>query len=158
MRTKTRRVLVCGGRDFIDRDAVWRELDALAEVSADVPLGRVLLTVIHGDCETGADALADAWAITRWADPDRYPADWTDLSHPDAVIRKRADGTRYDAKAGPRRNQRMIDVGRPEVFIAFPRADGRFGPGTSDMIRRAEAARIPRIPYRVLRDAGSFLL
>jgi len=38
-------------------------------------------------------------------------------------------------KAGPLRNQRMIDEGRPDLVVAFPG-----GKGTADMVRRAEAA------------------
>jgi hypothetical protein len=43
-------------------------------------------------------------------------------------------------KAGPIRNQRMLDEGRPELVIAFPG-----GRGTSDMTARARAAPLETI-------------
>lgn len=46
-------------------------------------------------------------------------------------------GRPYNAKAGPDRNQRMIDEGRPDLVVAFPG-----GRGTADMIRRATEAGI----------------
>lgn len=46
-------------------------------------------------------------------------------------------GRPYNAKAGPDRNQRMIDEGRPGLVIAFPGGDG-----TADMIHRAQEAGI----------------
>lgn len=64
-----------------------------------------------------------------------YPADWNDLTQTDALIRVRRDGKRYDAKAGFRRNQRMIDDGKPTLVAAFPGGDG-----TADMVRRARQA------------------
>ena len=40
--------------------------------------------------------------------------------------------------AGPARNQRMLDEGKPDAGIAFPG-----GPGTADMTRRLKEAGIP---------------
>jgi hypothetical protein len=40
--------------------------------------------------------------------------------------------------AGPIRNQRMIDEGKPDLVIAFPG-----GRGTADMVSRAKKAGIP---------------
>lgn len=133
------RILVCGGRHFDDYALVRKTLSSLFPPSTDnmmtwlPPPGTV---IIHGDAP-GADSLADQWAVVNWVPVERYPADWTDLSHPDAVIRTRRDGTIYDAKAGARRNQRMIDEGKPDLAIAFPG-----GSGTADMKRRARRAGI----------------
>ena len=41
----------------------------------------------------------------------------------------------YGRRAGPIRNQEMIDEGKPDGVVAFPG-----GKGTADMVRRAEAA------------------
>jgi len=76
--------------------------------------------VIHGDYR-GADKCAKMWAISRGVREEPYPADWA--SHGKA--------------AGPKRNQRMIDEGRPDIVVAFPGGDG-----TADMVERARAARI----------------
>jgi hypothetical protein len=77
------------------------------------------------------------------------PAKWEDLSHRHAIIKTRANGTQYDARAGIRRNAKMLDE-KPDLVIAF--AGGK---GTADLVRRAEAARIPvrRIEWELSRAA-----
>lgn len=105
------RVLVCGGRDFSDCGLLFDTLDALAKTE-------MIDCIIEGDAR-GADRIAGAWAKRRRVDLRLYPADWKT----------------HGKAAGPIRNQRMIDDGRPDLVIAFPG-----GRGTADMVRRAEAA------------------
>ncbi len=124
------RVLVCGGRDYKDRDHIW---NTLCEIDAETPI----TVVIHG-CATGADDEGMIWAQACGKKHAPFAAAWDDLSHPDALIRTRRDGSRYDAKAGPRRNARMIAEGKPDLVVAFPGGDG-----TADMVRKARAAGIP---------------
>ena len=105
------RVLVCGSRDFTNRAFLFKALDGLhGEYGFSV--------VIHG-AYRGADQLAKDWAESRGIPDDPYPADWKRLGSP----------------AGPIRNQRMIDEGKPELVIAFPGQKG-----TRDMKRRANKA------------------
>lgn len=106
-------MLVCGGRDFFDNATIARVLDSVS------PPIRVL---INGGAP-GADRGAWLWS-KRKADVRRemYLADWG--------LHGRA--------AGPIRNQRMIDEGKPDLVVAFPG-----GRGTADMVRRARAAGIP---------------
>lgn len=106
------RVLVCGGRDFEDHASLFAELDKLP---------RDGLVIIHGGAR-GADTLAELWAARAGVSRHRFPANWD----------------RDGKAAGPIRNQRMIDRGRPDIVIAFPG-----GRGTADMIRKAEAAGVP---------------
>ncbi|RRY08877.1 SLOG family protein [Brucella anthropi] len=128
--------IVCGGRHYVNEARVYQILDAARE-----RLG--LVFVVDGG-GTGADALARQWRGAKQVDGETYPADWTNLSHPDAIIRERSDGTKYDALAGARRNQKMLEETQPEGVIAF-----RGGPGTHDMIKRAEKAglRVIRIDW-----------
>lgn len=119
------RLLVCGGRHFDDwrlfSSAIAKALDWVAVDEDDStwlpPLGSV---IIHGGAK-GADALADGWAITHWCGLEVYPADWK----------------KHGKAAGPIRNQRMIDEGKPDAVLAFPG-----GRGTADLIRRAREAGI----------------
>lgn len=106
------RVLVCGGRDYRDKAYLWSVLDGMGppEVSE----------VISG-MAPGADSFAAEWAERFGFPLHRFPADW------------KAHGR----AAGPIRNQRMIDEGKPDLVIAFPG-----GRGTADMVRRARAAGI----------------
>lgn len=122
-----KRLLVCGGRDYRNGAHVYTVLDKLHEEHH-------FTDIIQGGAG-GADALAAQWARTkpelvRWV----CQAAWRDLSHPDAIIRTRADGVQYDAKAGHRRNKRMLEW-KPDVVVAFPGQDG-----TRDMMKQARAA------------------
>ena len=131
------RVLVCGGRDFgemppgatkyvpswyrtIERVEAERKLVS-ASLSALNPRPS---TIIHGAAR-GADRLADIWARRNGVGVTTFPADW----YPNG----RSGG--LDRSAGPRRNQRMIQEGKPDLVIAFPG-----GAGTADMVRRARMA------------------
>jgi hypothetical protein len=109
------RVLVCGGRDFMDRDWLFRELGALR-------CSRGVALIISG-CALGADTLGIDWAEERGVEVARFPADWN----------------KHRRAAGPIRNQQMLDEDRPDL-VAF--SGGR---GTADMVRRAMDAGIEMI-------------
>ena len=67
-----------------------------------------------------ADALAKEWCYRQ---PNvtliSVPVNWGDLSHPDALICTRADGSKYDANAGIRSCAEMLDE-EPDFVLAFP--------------------------------------
>jgi ABC-type sugar transport system substrate-binding protein len=112
------KVLVCGGREYFDRETVFESLDRLhAEYG--------FTAVMHGAAR-GADALADAWAKSRGVARHPYPAAWK----------------RYGNAAGPIRNSLMLTQGKPGLVVAFP---GHVG--TADMIAKAKAAGVPVIEY-----------
>jgi len=99
----TRKVLVCGGRDFDDRAALFAALDRLHAQ-------RAFGVVIAGGAR-GADTLAVEWATDRGIPTEVYMAEWDRLGR----------------KAGPIRNQRMLDEGRPGLVVAFPGGGGTAG-------------------------------
>jgi hypothetical protein len=121
------RVLVCGGRDYSNQSHMF---GVLSRFHAETPIS----VLIHGAAQ-GADRMAATWAKISGVLVYAYPASWSDISHPDALIRHTASGRPYDARAGYRRNQIMLERGRPELVLAF--SGGR---GTLDMIKRAKAA------------------
>ena len=130
------RVLVTGSRDWRDSSAVTV---ALAAVRADSGP----LTVIHGACPSGADALADRWARTRGAAVERHPANWRPAG-------------RYDARAGFRRNAEMVAAGA-DLVLAFigpcrssscPRREVHGSHGATHCARLAARAGIPVIQIR----------
>lgn len=108
------RVLVCGGRDFGNAKWLYAVLD-------DLKKREVVDCIIEGDAP-GADRMAGYWAKKNRIDLKIYPANWA----------------KEGKAAGPRRNQKMLDNGKPDLVIAFPRASGEYGDGTLDMIARAE--------------------
>jgi hypothetical protein len=112
------RVLVCGGRDYNDRDRVFSILDVAHAANP-------IIELIHG-AASGADKLADEWADGKVA-IHAFPAPWETLGH----------------RAGPIRNQKMLDEGKPDMVIAFPG-----GAGTADMVKRAEKAGVPVVRIR----------
>lgn len=112
------RVLVTGGRDYMDRARVFYELDTIHD-------HRPIEIIIHGGA-TGADTWAGEWAIDRGVPLSVYPATW------------KIPGTnRINRAAGAIRNQRMLDGSQPTFVLAFPGGDG-----TADMKRRVRTAKI----------------
>jgi len=141
------RALICGGRNFgrlpqkinehgcwvVDRDSPhwdlrWAEYMfgkyVLHELLCDTPTGTEAndtwmpprdLFIIHGGA-TGADKIADEWSVVNWVPQQEYRADWE----------------KWGKRAGPIRNQVMLNVGKPDLVIAFPGGDG-----TANMVRIA---------------------
>lgn len=110
------RLLVCGSRTFSEGAIIGL---LMAGLEGDV-------TVIHGAAK-GADALAGRHAHFNGHTVETYPARWD------------VDGK----AAGPIRNQRMLDEGKPDCVWAFvdkPLTESR---GTADMVRRATKAGLP---------------
>ena len=113
MVTKPMRLLVAGGRDWTDTEAVHKALDFLhRHEGIDV--------VIEGDAQ-GVDRIAGYWARKHSVEDLKFRADWATLGR----------------AAGPIRNQQMIEQGQPDAALLFPG-----GKGTADMRRRLKAAGI----------------
>ncbi|MEE1814241.1 SLOG family protein [Streptomyces sp. SP18ES09] len=111
---KPYRVLVTGSRDWTDRAVIHNALSLYT--SADEL--RQPLTIVHGHCPTGADAIADMWCLTRRVTVERHPA----KGHPTQ------DFGPWPG-AGPRRNAHMVSLGA-DVCLAF------LSPCTSSRCRR----------------------
>lgn len=101
------RVLVCGGRDYNDLTQLFWALDNIQP------------SVIINGGALGADALARRYAEKRGIELETYQADWQ----------------AYGKAAGPIRNRKMLNDGKPDLVVAFPG-----GRGTADMVRRAQVA------------------
>lgn len=123
------RVVVFGGRNYRDRQHLFKVLDQIDQ-------DECIECIIEGEAP-GADRLARSWAAARGVPYAPYPADWDDISHPDSVVRTRLDGSTYDVMAGFRRNTMMIHEGRPNLGVAFPG-----GSGTRDMMTQVLEAGI----------------
>lgn len=107
------KVLVCGGRNFKDREAVFSTLDT---IHAEHPI----TSIIQGGA-TGADTWAAGWAFEQKIECLCFSPDWET----------------HGKAAGPIRNQEMLTDGKPDLIVAFPG-----GNGTADMVKKAKAAGI----------------
>jgi hypothetical protein len=105
------RVLVCGGRDFEDFEAVDYVLEHFHTKVEPITL------IIQGGA-TGADRLAKDWAHMNIIPCLEHPANWN----------------KYKKAAGMIRNKEMLKW-EPEMVIAFPG-----GPGTAGMVKIAKEA------------------
>jgi predicted Rossmann-fold nucleotide-binding protein len=110
------RVIICGGRDFDDREFIFSKLDGLDN---DYHFS----VVITGGA-SGTDYIAHSWATKRRKEVEVYKADWDE----------------YDKSAGILRNRQMLQYAQPDVVIAFPG-----GRGTQDMIKIAKKKNVPVI-------------
>lgn len=90
-------VLVCGGRDFTDKNALTAAMDRVRSR---------IWCVMHGGC-SGVDMLADEWARANGLHRARVDALWD----------------HHGKAAGPLRNKVMARF-RPDVLIAFPGGRG----------------------------------
>lgn len=108
------RLVVTGGRDYNDTAHIWASLDEFHE-------RRPVTTLIEGEAR-GLDTRARVWAFRKGIEIEPYHAQWE----------------MYGKAAGSRRNQQMIDEGRPDYGLVFPG-----GAGTADMRRRLILAGIP---------------
>jgi hypothetical protein len=116
-----KRIVVTGGRDLGFRHTVYEALDAILAKHGSIQIA-------EGGCPTGADLYARDWARSRKVPCTTFRADFENLGK----------------RAGPIRNQRMIDEFQPHGVVAFPG-----GTGTEHCVRCANAANIP-----VWRPAG----
>jgi hypothetical protein len=107
------RVLVCGGRDYADRQTLS---DTLSRLRAE----RGISVLIAGGAR-GADTLAEEWAKASGVECVVYHADWH----------------KHGRAAGPIRNKRMLDEWRPTLVVAFPG-----GRGTRNCVKQARASGI----------------
>lgn len=107
------RVLVCGGRNFEDNKLLKRTLNAINRLS---PIN----LIIQGKAR-GADTMAKNWAKANKIKVRGFKANWD----------------KYGKAAGPIRNKKMIDKGKPDMVVAFPG-----GIGTHNMVKKAEKAGI----------------
>jgi hypothetical protein len=123
------RLLIAGSRDWEDEEHIRQAIERARPT-----------VLIHGACKrwskerrrwVGADYLAGQIATELGITVIPYPADW----YPNGE---------YDRGAGVKRNQRMLDEGRPDWVIAFA-DDLLVSRGTRDMIERAVEHGVERV-------------
>lgn len=109
---------------------IWNALDGVLDAHHSYDN---VLVVVHGNAP-GADSIANHWVIHRqrqdWnVEPEARPAQWT----------------RHGRRAGPLRNQEMVDAGA-DLVLAFIKDNS---PGASHLVREARTAGIPVEEFHV---------
>jgi len=122
------RVIACGSRTFSDSDVIDNVLLGFA---CQAWAWNETFVLIQGGAK-GADKLADEWAACEngySVERLQFDAKWDE----------------HGKAAGPIRNGRMLDEGRPDLVIAFvdkPLAESK---GTAHMVRIAREAGVKTI-------------
>ena len=111
VRILTSRILICGDRNWIDREMIKQ---LLVKLKPSV--------VIEGVCR-GADVLAGEVAEELNIKVLKFPAEWTN----------------YGCSAGPIRNKKMLDEGKPTMVVAFHDCLEK-SKGTKNMLLQAKKA------------------
>lgn len=94
------RVMVTGGRDYGDAQRVFEALDAIHQ-------HRGTITLLMQGGATGADFHARTWADLSSVEWVTFKPDW-----------------KRGRRAGPERNRKMVQVGKPDLVLAFPGRNG----------------------------------
>lgn len=116
----TFRVIVTGSRNYPDPALVEHHIRCAADYYG------TRLVIVHGACETGADAYSANVCARLGIATEPHPADWTGPCRPACEPGHRRNGV--CPAAGPFRNQDMVSLGA-DLTIAFPhgRAAGTRG-------------------------------
>lgn len=111
------RILITGSRDWSDKQAI---VDAVMDLNNWYPIDWDEVVIVHGACPTGADKIADDFAEAYDLQVERHPANWS----------------LHGKAAGPKRNQKMVDLGA-DIVLAFPKGASK---DTRNCIKAAEKA------------------
>ena len=116
-------ILVCGGRDYDNREKLFEMLEQSLQA---VTLAGRSFTLVHGGA-AGADSLSDEWATNR------------KICNEGGVVKVyKADWQTHGRAAGPIRNIKMLTESKPDLIIAF-----KGGRGTAHMMQIGKAAGVP---------------
>lgn len=127
--------IITGSRDFDDDEVID---DMMWSIFGDRLGAGGVLTIFHGDCPTGADAIAD-----------RILREWKRQGFKINIFPCPADWNRLGKVAGPIRNSEMCSyltaLEGPNYVLAFYK--GRYSKGTQDMVDLGRAAGVDTIVY-----------
>lgn len=121
------KLIIAGGREYQLTDVDYTCLDTVHR--------HFKITEEICGLAKGADTGGEEWAKSRGIKVVYFIAQWSDITHPNARVKVRPDGSKYDAGAGHRRNELMAEYAAPDGgVVLFPG-----GRGTADMWLKAMA-------------------
>jgi hypothetical protein len=113
------RVLVSGSREFNDVDFIERCIE-----------NENPTLIIHGNCPSGADNIADKYAKRKGIPCIKMDANWD----------------YYNRAAGPIRNRWMLDFCNPDLVLVFVTKESK---GARDMLKAANKKEVMTQIYEV---------
>lgn len=128
----TERIIIAGSREFISPAFLTAIEIGLSQLEKTVGVDLSDVEIFSGGAP-GIDSLGEEFAASQKWSVRRFPADWKT----------------YGKKAGPIRNQEMIDAGATAALIVCLE-DSK---GSHDMIRRCEEAGIGHLVLSFARSA-----
>jgi hypothetical protein len=132
------KVIVAGSRHITDYQLVSSVItNTLAKYN-------IQIAEIVSGCAGGVDSLGEQWALENGIKVEPMPAEWDDLTVPNALIKTNKWGKEYNARAGFQRNERMAVYG--DVLIAIWDGKSR---GTKDMIECATKHGLVVLVYNI---------
>lgn len=130
------RLGITGGREYTDKNRVYREIDEFRKTHPNIT------TIVVGDAR-GTDWAGREYAKEKRLKLDEKKADWSDMSEP-CFKKKRADGSFYNALAGHKRNQ--VIVNNSDALLGFWNGKST---GTADCMKRGRDKKIEVKEVRV---------
>lgn len=137
------KVIVAGSRTILDYQLVS------AVISNTLSKYNIQITeIVSGCADRGVDTLGEQWALANGVKVEPFPAEWDDLTVPNALIRTNKYGKEYNVRAGFQRNEAMARYAN--VLIAIWDGKSR---GTKDMIKAAKSRNLSVYVYRTDKEA-----
>lgn len=132
------KVIVAGSRSITDYQLVSQIItNTLSKYN-------IQITEIVSGCAPGVDTLGEQWALENGIKVEPMPAEWDDITVPNALIKTNKWDKEYNARAGFQRNEAMAVYG--DVLIVI--WDGMSN-GSRDMIKCATNHGLLVLEYRV---------
>jgi len=138
------KLIIAGSREFTDYNylkKVCYEVIPMAQYYLEVPAWEI--EIISGSAR-GADSLGENFANEERLKLTTFPVTkemWNDMTPP-CYPMPRSDGTMYNAMAGYKRNEKMLDYCKDDyaITIAFIKGDSK---GTKQMVKISKKALLP---------------
>jgi len=126
-------VIISGSRSITDYELLVR---AVKNSGFDIT------EIVEGECPNGVDQLAKQYAINNLIPIKPFPADWSNIKRPGAIIRTNKFGKLYDAAAGHVRNEVMARYAKEHSGKCIVLWDG-ISKGAMSMQKFALAYKLP---------------
>ena len=146
------KVIIAGSRNIKDFAIIANAMrDAGFVYGEDHDFCDHIVEVVSGKAP-GVDTLGEQFAA-YWKIPVKpFPAPWSDIHAPGAVVRTRRDGSKYNLMAGYHRNARMADYADCAVIVW----DGYSG-GSFNMIDQMVHRRKPHYVHNLANETGKWV-